>query len=110
MAEFILKALAGGMLLAASSMLARQSAFWAALAVSLPLTSLIALCFAKAGGTPDPELARIAIEIAKLTVPSLSFFIAFAWLLRSGASFYWALPASMLACAAFYAGWSYFFG
>jgi hypothetical protein len=102
MSQFLLKTLISALLIAGASELARRSTTAAALLISLPLTSLLAIVWLWRD-THDPmRIAALSSEIFWLVLPSLSFFIALPLALRFGVSFWPALAIAATVTAIAY--------
>ena len=103
MTQLIGKGLLAGSIVVAASEIAKRSALFGALVVSLPLTSILAM-IALYQDTRDAELvADFAESIVWLVVPSLALFVVLPVLLRRGWGFEGALLAGILATIAAYA-------
>lgn len=89
--------------LVAVSEISKRSSLFGALLASLPLTSVLALCWFY-HDTKDPiAVAKLATDILWLVIPSLLLFLALPWLLRKGMHFYGALVLASLLTASAYA-------
>jgi hypothetical protein len=104
MSQFLLKTLISALLIAGASELARRSTAAAALLISLPLTSLLAIVWLW-HDTHDPiRIAALSSEIFWLVLPSLSFFLVLPLALRFGVAFWLALAIAVTVTAlAYYA-------
>jgi len=101
----VLKALVSGAIIAAASELARRSSLAAAILISLPLTSILAMVWLyRDSGDPD-EIAELSWSILWVIVPSLSFFVALPLAIKGGVSFWPALLVASVVTAAAYAVW-----
>jgi len=84
---FLIKVLISALIIAAASELSRRHAPLAAVLVSLPLTSILAILWLY-HDTRDGHLAgELAGQIFWATLPSLLFFLIFPWLLKTGLRF-----------------------
>ena len=96
MTQLIGKGLLAGSIVVAASEIAKRSALFGALVVSLPLTSIRAM-MALYQDTRDAELvADFAESIVWLVIPSLALFVVLPVLLRRGWGFEGALLAGIL--------------
>jgi hypothetical protein len=103
MGQFLLKTLVSALLIAAASELARRSTLFAALIISLPLTSLLALAWLWRDTHDVQRVAALSNDILWLVLPSLLLFIALPLLLRLGFGFWAALGLAMLVTSVGYA-------
>lgn len=103
MNAFIAKVMITAVLVAAISELARRSTLAAALLASLPLTSLLAIVWLYRDSGSALQAAQLASGIFWLVIPSLAFFLVFPLSVKSGAGFWPALSAGILATIACYA-------
>ena len=88
----------------------KRSSFFAALTISLPITSIIALSFLYAETKDVQKVASLSIGVFWLVLPTLLFFLALPLFLRWGWNFWLALPvASSLLIAVFW-GYSWVLG
>lgn len=102
--DVLLKAVLSGAIVAAASELARRSSLLAAVLISLPLTSILALVWLYRDTRDAGEAASLSWSILWVIVPSLVFFVVLPLGLRR--LDFW--PALLLACAATaiaYAAW-----
>jgi uncharacterized membrane protein YadS len=84
---FLLKVLISALAIAAASEVARRNLPLAAILASLPLTSLLAILWLY-HDTRNGQLAgEMASQIFWAILPSLLFFVAFPWLLKTGLHF-----------------------
>lgn len=99
-----MKAVVSGVVVAAASELARRSSLLAAVLISLPLTSILALIWLYRDTRDPGEAAALSWSILWVVVPSLVFFVALPLALRR--LDFW--PSLLLACVATaigYAAW-----
>jgi hypothetical protein len=91
----LLKLFLSAGIIAGASELAKRSPALAALLISLPLTSLLSLCWVWIEG-PDPaRITTLSHSILAYTLPSLPFFLLLPLGLRLGLGFW---PSLLLAC------------
>jgi uncharacterized membrane protein (GlpM family) len=102
----LLKAVLSGALIAAASEIARRSTVLAAVLISLPLTSILALAWLYRDTRDTGQVADLSWSILWVIVPSLVFFVALPLALRT--LDFW--PALGLACAATAAGYAAWIG
>lgn len=93
---FTLKILISALLIAGASELGKRSTFAGAILVSLPLSSLLALCWLYQETKDMSRVASMAGGIFWAVLPSLLLFLVLPALLKRGWS-YW--PALGVACA-----------
>jgi hypothetical protein len=104
MSSFLLKTLISALLIAGAAELARRSTAAAALLISLPLTSLLAILWLW-HDTHDPlRVAAFSSEIFWLVLPSLSFFLVLPLALRIGVAFWPALAMAVTVTTLAYYG------
>lgn len=98
----VVKILVTAVIVAAVSEIARRSTFWAAVLVSLPLTSLLALAWLYVDTGDTERVAAMAEGIVWLVLPSLVLFLVLPPLLRAGYPFWPSLAASCAGTALAY--------
>lgn len=96
MLELALKGTIAGVLVAAALAAQERSTALAAVLVSLPLTSIIALAVLWTDTGSRREVMDLSWAILLIVLPSVVLFIALPLFMRAGAHFWIALP---LACA-----------
>jgi hypothetical protein len=102
MLYLIIKALLSGAIIAAVSEIAKRSPTFAALVVSLPLTSLLAfIWFYRDAGDTD-KIAALSQSTFWFVLPSLPMFLVLPALLRGGLGFWPALGLSCILTIALY--------
>ncbi len=89
--ELLARAVISGVIVAIASEVARRSSLLAALLLSLPLTSILAIVWLWLDGHDPDEISTLSWSILWVVVPSLLFFVALPVLLRLGVSFWPAL-------------------
>lgn len=94
--ELALKGIIAGILVVAATEAADRSPALAAILVSLPLTSIIALAVLWTDTHDERQVADLSWAILWIVLPSLVLFAALPLLMRAGLHFWIALP---LACA-----------
>lgn len=109
MYQLIIKALISGLIIALASEAANRSKWLGALIVSLPVTSILTLCWLYRDGKPAPEIGQFAMQIFWAVGPSLVFFVVVWWLTRGGMKFPLALALACAATALAYAGYVAFY-
>ena len=100
----LFKALLSGAIIAVASEVARRSSLFAAVLISLPLTSMLAAIWLYRDTRDTGEVAELSWSILWVLPPSLMFFVTLPFALRSLG--FW--PAIVLACAVTalsYAAW-----
>lgn len=86
MLQLVLKGVVSGLLVVVASEVARRSSVWAAILVSLPLTSMLALGWLYADTRDSAAVADLSWAILLVVAPSVVFFVALPVLIR------WGLP------------------
>jgi hypothetical protein len=99
---YLTKVLLSAAVIVAVTEVARRSSFWAAVLVSLPLTSLLAFVWLHVEGSGPDQIARLATSTFWLVLPSLVLFVALPLLLRAGVGFWFSLAIACGATAAAY--------
>lgn len=102
-AQLIGKGLLAGSIVVAASEIAKKSAVFGALVVSLPLTSILAMTALYHDTRDAAQVADFAESILWLVLPSVSLFIVLPIMIRRGWGFELALLAGVLATIAAYA-------
>ena len=97
-----LKIVVSALLIAAASELAKRNSILAALLISLPVTSILALSWGYVEGTSSADLAKLSMGIFWLVLPSLVFFPLLSRLLYGGILYWNALLLSCSATAVLY--------
>lgn len=105
MLELALKGTIAGVLVAAALWAQERSTALAAILVSLPLTSIIALSVLWVDSGSREEVSELSWAILVIILPSAVLFIALPLLLRAGLHFWIAMPAACAVMAAAY--WAY---
>ncbi len=102
---FLIKTFLTALIVAGTSELARRSTLFAAAVVSLPLTSILAFIWLYHDTGDKHKVAELSTSIFWLVIPSLLFFLAFPWLIKTGLGF---APALLSACVLMAAGYAAF--
>lgn len=97
MSQLIVKFIISAALVVAISELAKRNNLLGALVASLPLTSILALCWLYHDAGDVAQIATLTRSIFWLVLPSLVLFLVLPVLLDHGVPFW---PALGLACAA----------
>lgn len=87
MAYYLIKTLAAALLIVAVTEVSRLSPAWGGLIKSLPLVSLIALCWVYAEQRNTDTIAALSWSTLWFVIPSLPFFAALPLLLRRDLGF-----------------------
>jgi uncharacterized membrane protein (GlpM family) len=90
--RIVIKVAITAILIVAISEVGKRSSFFGAILASIPLTSLLALTWLYLDSKDLAKPAQMSMDIFWAVIPSLVFFPAFTWLLRSNLGF----PVSML--------------
>lgn len=106
MLELALKGTIAGVLVAAALAAQERSTALAAVLVSLPLTSIIALSVLWVDTGSREQVSQLSWSILLVVVPSVVLFVALPLLLRTGLHFWIALPLSCATMALAYAGYA----
>ncbi|WP_374347354.1 DUF3147 family protein [Chitinimonas sp.] len=96
MLYYLIKLLAAAALIVAITEVSRLSPAWGGLIKSLPLVSLIALCWVYAEQRNPAVIAELSLSTLWFVIPSLPFFAALPCLLRRGWGFGWSFAASLV--------------
>ncbi|DAC70067.1 MAG TPA: DUF3147 family protein [Candidatus Poseidoniales archaeon] len=102
-AQLIGKGLLSGSIVVAASELAKKSAVFGALVVSLPMTSILAMTALYHDTRDASQVADFAESILWLVVPSLTLFIVLPIMIRRGWGFEVSLVVGIIATIAAYA-------
>lgn len=86
----------------AVSELAKRSSWIGALTASLPLTSILAMCWLYKETKDVDKIAQLSTDILWLVIPSLTLFVSLPIFLRRGFAFPWSLSLSCLITAMAY--------
>ena len=105
MSQLIVKALVSGVVIAIASEVAQRSTVFAAIIVSLPLTSILAVAWLYADTGSAADARDLSWSILWVVVPSLVFFVALPVLIDAGVSVPMALVLSCAITALAYAGY-----
>lgn len=105
MLELAYKGAIAGVLVAAALWAQERSTALAAIMLSLPITSIIALAVLWQDTGSREEVMDLSWAILLIVVPSVVLFIALPLLMRAGVHFWIALPAACAIMAATY--WAY---
>ncbi|MFA6922155.1 MAG: DUF3147 family protein [Gallionella sp.] len=102
MLYYVLKVAVSAILIVAIAEIAKRSTGFAALAASLPLTSLLAFVWLHVDGVEPVRIAELSSQIFWLVLPSLVLFLLLPLLLRSGVGFWLSLAISISVTATCY--------
>jgi uncharacterized membrane protein (GlpM family) len=105
MTQLIIKALISGIIVAVVSEVAQRSTVVAAIIVSLPLTSILALAWLYADTRSAQDVQDLSWSILWVVVPSLVFFVALPVFIDLGARVPLALVLASAATAVAYAAY-----
>jgi predicted membrane protein len=106
MLELLLKGTIAGVLVAAALWAQERSTALAAILVSLPLTSIIALSVLWTSTGSREDVSELSWAILLIILPSVVLFIALPLLLRTGMHFWVAMPLACATMALAYFGYS----
>ena len=99
---FLIKILITALIVAAVSELARRYTLWAALLVSLPLTSILAFIWVYWDTRDTSKIIELSYSVFWLVLPSLAFFLILPLLLKHGLGFPVAMGGAIMVTAALY--------
>lgn len=99
---FLIKTLITALIVAAVSELAGRYTLWAALLVSLPLTSILAFIWVYWDTKDTSKIIELSYSVFWLVLPSLAFFLILPFLLKQGFAFPVAMAGAITAMAALY--------
>ncbi len=99
---FLIKTLITALIIAAVSELSRRHTLWAALLVSLPLTSILAFIWVYWDTKDTSKIIELSYSVFWLVLPSLAFFLILPFLLKQGVAFPLAMALSAGVMAALY--------
>lgn len=85
----ILKALISGIIIALVSELSKKSSLFAAVVISLPISSILALIWLWKDTKNADQVIELSNSIALVIIPSLVFFVAFSLLMGRFAFDFW---------------------
>lgn len=105
MMELALKGIIAGTLVVAATEASRRSTAAAAIIVSLPLTSIIALAVLWHDTGDERQVIDLSWAILLIVLPSVVLFLALPLFMRAGVHFWAALPLSCAVMAVAY--WCY---
>jgi ABC-type dipeptide/oligopeptide/nickel transport system permease subunit len=100
--QFFTKLVISAFIIALSSELAKRSTFFAAILISLPLTSILGLIWTYYETRSAEKVMSLSNNILLMVIPSLVFFALLPLLLKAGARFELALVLSMAGTAVMY--------
>ena len=101
--HFFIKLLLSAFIIALSSEIAKRSSVVAALLISLPLTSIIAITWTYYENRSTEKVITLSNSIFWMVLPSLLFFILLPLLIKGGLKFEYALVLSIIGTAIVYA-------
>lgn len=99
---FLIKTLITALIVAAVSELSRRYTLWAALLVSLPLTSILAFIWVYWDTKDTSKVIELSYSVFWLVFPSLAFFLILPFLLKQGVGFSLAMVGAVTAMTALY--------
>lgn len=92
--QFLIKVVVSALVIALASELSKRFTLFGAILVSLPLTSILALTWLYLDTREKQLVIDLSVGIFWAVLPSLVFFAAFTFLLRTQLSFAWAMALS----------------
>ena len=102
-----IKGIVAAVLVVGASELAQRSTVAGAILVSLPLVSILALCFLWVDTRDIDEVVAFSWSIMWVVLPSIVFFIALPLLVKAGLQFWPAIAGSAVTMIAAYAGYAW---
>lgn len=99
---FLIKVILSALIIAGASELAKAHRLLAAILLSLPLTSLLAIVWIYIDNQDRSEISHLTQDIFWFVLISLIFFIAFPLLLRTELNFWLAMLSACLLTSAGY--------
>jgi len=105
MIRLVLKVLITSFLVAGVSELGKRSAFFGAILVSLPITTILALSWLYFDTRDVEQVAQLSTWVFWALVPSFFFLLSLPWMLRHGVRFAIAMP---VACGIMIVGYTAF--
>ena len=84
---YVIKIIITVILIIAFTEIAKKSNFWAAVLISLPIMSVIALCWTYYENKDVQQIITLSREILILVIPSLLFFLTLPLLLKYNINF-----------------------
>jgi hypothetical protein len=101
--QFFVKTIISALVIAGVSELAKRSTALAAILVSLPITSILAMIWVYRDSRDAQKVSSLSIQIFWAVLPSLVYFLTLPLLLKSGVAFPWAV---VISCAVMFAAYS----
>lgn len=105
--QFVINTAISALLIATAAELSRRSTLLAALLISLPATSIIALSLVYYQTSDIQKVSQLSLSIFWLVLPTLGFFLLLPVLLRSGMNFWLALALSCSALIVAFAAYTF---
>ncbi len=105
MVYLIIKALLTGVIAVTISEIAKRSSLLAAVLASLPLTTILAFIWMYLDQGNADQIPELSHRIFWMVVPSLSFFLIFPYLLKTGLKFFPSLLISCIGMSLIYTGY-----
>lgn len=105
--KFLINTIVSALIIATVAEVGKRSSFIAALMISLPITSILALIFLYAETKDAQKVAALSVGIFWLVLPTLLFFLILPLFLRWGLSFWAALPLASGALIALFVGYAW---
>ena len=93
---YAIKIFISAIIIVSVSEVAKRSIFLGAVTASLPLVSLLSICWLYHETRDIEKISLLSWEIFWLVIPSLAFFAVLPWLLANGKSFAFSMTAGTL--------------
>jgi len=107
--NYLIKIILTVLIILGASEAAKRIPAAGALIVSLPLTSMIAMCMLYYDTNDAGKVAEFARAIPPILIPSIAFFYVFAFLVEYGLGFVMAMGLATLVMLSGYGLYMYFF-
>lgn len=96
MIYYAVKVMVTALIIVAFTELSKKSSFWAAVLISLPLTSILALSWTYFEQRNAAQVIQLSKDILILVIPSLLFFVVLPLMLKANINF---VISMLTACA-----------
>lgn len=96
MLYYIIKILISALLITFISEISKRSSFWGGVLASVPVVSVIAFIWLYEDTKDIQKIIDLSLNIFWLVIPSLSLFLIFPLILKSGVNFFIALFISII--------------
>jgi uncharacterized membrane protein (GlpM family) len=107
---FLVKTLISALVIAGASEIAKRSNFWSSILISLPLVSVLTLCWAYYEQRNLGQIQNLSMGILWAVIPSLLFFVVLSASLKYGVNFPMSLLISCCSTVVAYLVWIWLLG